>query len=276
METLGHCSMPLRTDSHLKKSYQEVDNVHTITEANTLLNWLVFCFIIYIFKKERHISDNSVDIKELSTIIGELQPKIDKLLKILAGTESSYSAWKKEGSKAVNVILDAATAHPALLLSEHGKRVTWQEPCQDLPSSSQRFDSLPCVLAQQDISSGKCHWEVEVGDTQSWDLGICRDTVKRKGKVTISPQNGFWAIRLYDGEYWALTSPETPLTLRERPLSVGIFLDYEAGEVSFCNMTDGSPIFTFPKNTFYGVLRPLFRLWSSGSGPLSIVHVEEK
>ncbi|EPQ01496.1 Butyrophilin subfamily 1 member A1 [Myotis brandtii] len=90
------------------------------------------------------------------------------------------------------------------------------------------------------------------------------------------PQNGFWAIRLYDGEYWALTSPETRLTLKERPLSVGIFLDYEAGEVSFCNMTDGSPIFTFPKNTFYGVLRPLFRLWSSGSGPLSIVHVEEK
>ncbi|EPQ07793.1 Butyrophilin subfamily 1 member A1 [Myotis brandtii] len=111
---------------------------------------------------------------------------------------------------------------------------------------------------------------------QSWDLGICRDTVKRKGRVTMSPQNGFWAIRLYDGEYWALTSPETPLTLRERPLNVGIFLDYEAGELSFCNMTDGSRIFTFPKNTFNGVLRPLFRLWSSGSGPLSIVDVEEK
>ncbi|XP_059558034.1 butyrophilin subfamily 1 member A1-like isoform X2 [Myotis daubentonii] len=267
METLGHCSMPLRIDSHLKKSYQEVDNVHTITEASTLLSWLVFCFIFYIVKKERHISDNSVDIKELSSIIGELQPKIDKLLKILAGTESSY---------AVNVILDAATAHPVLLLSEDGKRVTWQEPCQDLPNSSQRFDSLPCVLGQKDISSGKCHWEVEVGDMQSWDLGICRDNVKRKGKVTMSPQNGFWAIRLYDGEYWALTSPETRLTLRERPLSVGVFLDYEAGEVSFCNMTDGSHIFTFPKNTFYGVLRPLFRLWSSGSGPLSIVHVEEK
>ncbi|XP_070274941.1 butyrophilin subfamily 1 member A1-like isoform X3 [Myotis yumanensis] len=192
-----------------------------------------------------------------------------------AGTKS-YAVWMKEEPKAVNVILDAATAHPALLLSEHGKRVTWQEPCQDLPSSSQRFDSLPCVLGQQGISSGKCHWEVEVGDTQSWDLGICRDNVKRKGRVTMSPGNGFWAIRLYDGEYWALTSPETALPLKERPLRVGIFLDYEAGEVSFCNMTDGSYIFSFPKKTFNGVLRPLFRLWSSGSGPLSIVHVEEK
>ncbi|XP_023603130.1 butyrophilin subfamily 1 member A1-like [Myotis lucifugus] len=189
--------------------------------------------------------------------------------------DKDKSLEDKAEQEKVNVTLNAATAHPALLLSEDGKRVTWQEPCQNLPRSSQRFASLPCVLGQQGISSGKCHWEVEVGDTQSWDLGICRDNVKRKGRVTMSPQNGFWAIRLYDGEYWALTSPETHLTLTERPLSVGIVLDYEAGEVSFCNMTDGSYIFSFPKNTFNGVLRPLFRLWSSGAGRLSIVHVEE-
>ncbi|XP_016078621.1 PREDICTED: butyrophilin subfamily 1 member A1-like [Miniopterus natalensis] len=184
--------------------------------------------------------------------------------------------WKKEGFKAVNVTLNAASAHPTLLLSEDGKQVTRQQTCQDLPSFTQRFVSLPCALGQQDISSGRFYWEVEVGDKPSWDLGICRYNVKKKGRVTMSPQNGFWAIRLCDGEYWALTSPETLLTLRERPLRVGIFLDYEAGDVSFCNMTDGSHIFTFPQVTFNGVLRPLFGLWSSGSGPLTIVHVEEK
>ena len=176
---------------------------------------------------------------------------------------------------AVNVTLDAATAHPVLLLSEKGRRVTWQERCQDLPSSTQRFNSLPCVLGQLDISSGRWYWEVEVGEARSWDLGICRDNVTRKERVTMSPQNGFWAIRLYDGDYWALTSRVTPLTLQEKPLIVGIFLDYEAGDVSFYNMTDGSHIFTFPQNTFYGILRPLFRLWSSDSGSLTIVQVEE-
>uniref|UniRef100_A0A8C4M2N3 B30.2/SPRY domain-containing protein n=1 Tax=Equus asinus TaxID=9793 RepID=A0A8C4M2N3_EQUAS len=176
---------------------------------------------------------------------------------------------------AVNVTLDAATAHPVLLLSEKGRRVTWQERCQDLPSSTQRFNSLPCVLGQLDISSGRWYWEVEVGEARSWDLGICRDNVTRKERVTMSPQNGFWAIRLYDGDYWALTSRVTLLTLQEKPLIVGIFLDYEAGDVSFYNMTDGSHIFTFPQNTFYGILRPLFRLWSSDSGSLTIVQVEE-
>ena len=175
---------------------------------------------------------------------------------------------------AANVTLDEATAHPALLVSERGRRVTWQETCQDLPRSTQRFNSIPCVLGQLRINSGRACWEVEVGDMQSWDLGICRDNVTREGVFTMSPQNGFWAIRLYDGDYWALTSPETSLPLRERPLKVGIFLDYEAGDVSFYNMTDGSHIFTFPQSTFYGVLRPLFRLWSSDSGSLTICSAE--
>ncbi|XP_016079658.1 PREDICTED: butyrophilin subfamily 1 member A1-like [Miniopterus natalensis] len=145
-----------------------------------------------------------------------LQGKLEVLQKNIGRTRSLFYA--------VNVTLDADTAHPALLLSEGGKRVTWQETCQDPPSSTKRFDYLPCVLGRQDISSGKYYWEVEVGDSHSWDLGICRDNVKRKGRVTMSPQNGFWAIRLYDGEYWALTSPETRLTLRERPLHVGVLL----------------------------------------------------
>ena len=175
---------------------------------------------------------------------------------------------------AVNVTLDEATAHPSLLLTEEGRGVTFQETQQDLPSSTQRFVSVPCVLGQPQICAGRYYWEVEVGDLHSWDLGVCRDNVSRKGTFQMSPRNGFWAIRLYQEDYWALTISETHLTLREKPLSVGIFLDYEAGDVSFYNMTDESHIFTFSKQTFYGVLRPLFRLWSPGSGPLTIVQVE--
>ncbi|ELR55061.1 hypothetical protein M91_06427, partial [Bos mutus] len=178
--------------------------------------------------------------------------------------------WRKEEFKAVNMTLDAATAHPALLLSEEGRQVSWQERCQEIPSSSERFSSIPCVLGQLCIISGRYSWDIEVGDACSWDLGVCRDNVTRKGRVTMSPKNGFWAIRFYEGEYWALTSPETPLILREKPVIVRVFLDYESGDVSFYNMTDESHIFTFPQNPFYGVLKPLFRLWSSESGSLTI------
>ena len=130
------------------------------------------------------------------------------------------------------------------------------------------------MLGQLHVSSGRYFWEVEVQNAHSWDLGACRNNVARNEMVTMSPQNGFWAIRLYNGEYWGLTTPETSLTLKEKPLHVGVFLDYEARDVSFYNMTDGSHIYTFSKQTFYDVLRPLFRLWSSDSGSLTIVQVE--
>lgn len=181
-----------------------------------------------------------------------------------------YPDWRKEEFQTVNLTLDTTTAHPALFLSENGSQVTWHEKCQDVPSSPQRFYTLPCVLGQLNITSRRYYWRVDVKDVRSWDLGICRDTVTRKGKVTMSPNNGFWAIRLYNGEYWALTNPETHLTLREKPLSVGIFVDYEAGDVSFYNMTNGAYIFSFSSVTFGGVLRPLFRLWPSSSGSLTI------
>ena len=61
-----------------------------------------------------------------------------------------------------------------------------------------------------------------------WDLGVCRDNVRRKGRVPLPPQNGFWAIRFCEEEYCALIAPATPLTVKGKPLSVGVFLDYEA------------------------------------------------
>lgn len=249
-------------------------------------------FLLYkIWRKHKKKEELREKIGQLQDEIGELRDENDNLRKINGALQDEiarrkaqfkkawrdaplYPDWRKEEFKAANVTLDEATAHPALLVSERGRRVTWQETCQDLPSSTQRFNSIPCVLGQLRINSGRACWEVEVGDMQSWDLGICRDNVTREGVFTMSPKNGFWAIRLYDGDYWALTSPETSLPLRERPLKVGIFLDYEAGDVSFYNMTDGSHIFTFPQNTFCGVLRPLFRLWFSDSGSLTICSAE--
>ena len=49
----------------------------------------------------------------------------------------------------------------------------------------------------------------------------------RKGRISIKPEDGFWALRFYKQEYWALTSPETKLTVKAHPARVCIFLEYE-------------------------------------------------
>uniref|UniRef100_A0A8C8RIC7 Butyrophilin subfamily 1 member A1-like n=1 Tax=Pelusios castaneus TaxID=367368 RepID=A0A8C8RIC7_9SAUR len=181
-----------------------------------------------------------------------------------------------EMSSFLDVTLNPDTAHPELVLSEDRKHVRDGDNCQDLPDTPERFDTCPCVLGTERFAGGRRYWEVELGDKTEWVLGVCRESVSRKGKVTLTPGDGYWAVWLRDGEYEALTSPSVPLPVRVRPSRVGIFLDYEAGEVSFYNVTDGSHLFTFT-DTFSGTLLPYFypglNVGGTNAAPLIICSV---
>ncbi|KAM6176743.1 E3 ubiquitin-protein ligase TRIM38-like [Erethizon dorsatum] len=162
----------------------------------------------------------------------------------------------------VGVTLDPNTAHPHLFLSKDQRQVSRGCSQQNLEVSSRRFTAFPCVLGCEGFTSGRHCFEVDVGEGTAWDVGVCMENVERGLGMKQAPELGFWVIRLCteDG-YVALTSPPTALELRERPLVVGVVLDYEAGAVSFYNMTSGSHIFTFPKASFSDTLRPFFQVY---------------
>ncbi|NWS06654.1 TRI39 ligase, partial [Motacilla alba] len=162
----------------------------------------------------------------------------------------------------VDVILDPETAHPDLTVSEDRKSVRRgsKKLLLSLFDNPKRFGTTPVVLGSPGFFSGRHYWEVQVGDKPEWGLGLCREAAGRKGSVLFSPNNGYWVLRLQNGgTYEALTVPVSPLTLSVRPRRVGIFLDYEAGEISFYNVSDRSHIYTFT-DKFSGNLRPLFFL----------------
>uniref|UniRef100_A0A674IIW8 Tripartite motif containing 39 n=1 Tax=Terrapene triunguis TaxID=2587831 RepID=A0A674IIW8_9SAUR len=158
----------------------------------------------------------------------------------------------------VDVTLDPNTANAYLLLSQDRRSVRVGDKRQDVPSNPERFDTCTCILGRERFTAGRHYWEVEVGDKTCWTLGVCEERVSRQGIFTPSPATGFWTVWLRNGdEYAALTSPLTELMLRVRPRQIGILLDYEAGEVSFYNVTGSSHIYTF-SDTFSEPLRPYF------------------
>uniref|UniRef100_A0A286XIT4 Tripartite motif containing 38 n=1 Tax=Cavia porcellus TaxID=10141 RepID=A0A286XIT4_CAVPO len=162
----------------------------------------------------------------------------------------------------VGVTLDPNTAHPSLTLSNDRRQVFCAHSQRNLESSSSRFTAFPCVLGCESFRSGRYFFEVDVGEGTAWDVGVCMENVERGPNMKQAPELGFWAIRRgTQNGYVALTSPHTALKLRERPLVVGVALDYEAGAVSFYNMTSGSHIFTFPKASFSDTLRPYFHVY---------------
>ncbi|XP_030055746.1 E3 ubiquitin-protein ligase TRIM39-like isoform X2 [Microcaecilia unicolor] len=186
-----------------------------------------------------------------------------------------FDWWVECGRYTANVTLDPETAHPNLILSQDRKSVRSGNRRQNVLDTPQRFDIDPCVLGSEGFSSGRHYWEVEVGDNPFCQLGVCNDSVRRKGEIKLSPEEGLWTLGLwYEEGCWVRTSPVIELPLSERPRAVGILLDYEAGKVSFYDADSKSHVFTFTNtftNTFTGKLRPFF--WTNSEIPLRIRQV---
>uniref|UniRef100_A0A8C0IS26 Zinc finger protein RFP-like n=1 Tax=Chelonoidis abingdonii TaxID=106734 RepID=A0A8C0IS26_CHEAB len=165
---------------------------------------------------------------------------------------------------AANVTLDPDTAHPELILSEDRKRVRRGDTRQRLPNNPERFDSWACVLGCEGFTSGRHCWEVEVGDAGGWAVGVARESVRRKGGISRSPEGGIWAVERLD-QFQALTSPVTPLPLSRVPSRIRVCLDCDRGQVTFIDAGDEAPIFTFPPGSVPGGrIRPWFWVrWGS-------------
>ncbi|XP_048059719.1 E3 ubiquitin-protein ligase TRIM39-like [Megalobrama amblycephala] len=159
----------------------------------------------------------------------------------------------------VDVTLDPDTAHPKLILSDDGKQVRCGDTRQKLPDKPERFDYCVDVLGKEGFSSRRFYFEVQVKGKTDWDLGVARESINRKGKITASPSNGCWTVQLRNGnEYKAGAGPPVSLCLRVKPQRVGVFVDYEEGLVSFYDVESSSYIYSFTGQSFTGKLYPLF------------------
>ncbi|XP_027689398.2 zinc finger protein RFP [Chelonia mydas] len=160
-----------------------------------------------------------------------------------------------------DVYFDPATAHPRFVVSERQKSVRWGDTRQDLPYSPKRFDPSRCVLGCEGFTSGRHCWMVEVGDGGNWAVGVARESVRRKGEISLDPEGGIWAIGLCRGQYRVLTSPVTLLTLSRSPTRVVVYLEYEEGLVKFIDFDKEAMIFSFLPASFTGEkIFPFFRV----------------
>ncbi|XP_031427018.2 zinc-binding protein A33-like [Clupea harengus] len=177
---------------------------------------------------------------------------------------------------AVEVTLDPDTAHNLLILSADGKQVRHGTLSQKRSDNPKRFDPIACVLGKQGFTSGRFYYEVEVSGKTEWDLGVARESINRKGDITASPENGDWSIWLRNGdEYKALDTPRVLLSLKEKPERVGVFVDYEAGLVSFYDADRWNLMYSFRgvsfKENIFPFICPSTRDGGKNSPPLMII-----
>ncbi|KAJ8367456.1 hypothetical protein AAFF_G00317530 [Aldrovandia affinis] len=180
-----------------------------------------------------------------------------------------YRVWEKMLGTVqyTPVTLDPNTAHPRLSLSEDLTSVRPRDERQQVPDNPERFDQWVCVLGSEGFSSGRHCWDVEVGDVRYWILGVAKESIRRRGGFSLIPAAGVWSIYQINGEYAALTSPTTALTVKRKLQRIRVQLDWDRGELSFSDPSDNTPLYTF-KHSFTERLFPLF--WVGSGSPLQI------
>uniref|UniRef100_A0A9J7XUK4 Zinc-binding protein A33-like n=1 Tax=Cyprinus carpio carpio TaxID=630221 RepID=A0A9J7XUK4_CYPCA len=151
------------------------------------------------------------------------------------------------------VTLDPDTASSKLQVSEECTSVRYIEVQMHNFDNPERL--YVGVLASQGFSSGVHCWDVDVGESDHWMLGVVGETVNRKRLYKMDPKSRFWCLRFIDGEYKKGYKPVRYIDDSEWPSIIRLQLDFDKGELKFtepfrnrslCTYTGGFPEKVFP------------------------------
>ncbi|KAM7389566.1 hypothetical protein PAMP_023533 [Pampus punctatissimus] len=191
-----------------------------------------------------------------------------------------YISWRKM-FKSLHpgpspLTFDVDTAHPSILVSSDKTVAVECDSMMSREDHNKRFLQCVNILAAQSFQSGQHYWEVEVGPKPKWDVGVASESVDRRARIKLSPESGYWTLRLRNGnEYSAGTQPWTRLRLSSSPKKIGVFLDCEERRVSFFNADDMSLLYSFtngPRGKVFPFFSPCISDSSQRSQPMQLLH----
>ncbi|XP_067117687.1 butyrophilin subfamily 1 member A1-like isoform X2 [Osmerus mordax] len=181
---------------------------------------------------------------------------------------------KKHG---VDITLDRSTVLPHLKVSKDGKMV--RDSTDVLCSEEEWFSQRTFILGEPGFSSGCAYWEVWFGANEtdlkeSWWVGLASETVKQQGHdVPFTPSAGFWFLSSEKGKGIKVHAETSTICfVTQRPEILGVYLDYDKGEVSFYDVKDQKLIATLATK-FTEKVFPLFNPGKDDVAPLRIIAI---
>ncbi|XP_073423495.1 E3 ubiquitin/ISG15 ligase TRIM25-like [Dendrobates tinctorius] len=143
-----------------------------------------------------------------------------------------------------DILLDVNTAANSILISDELSIATWTWKTQNRPKTAKRFQDYPQVMSGRGFTSGRHYWDVEIKGSELWMVGMCYPSMgRRECQSHIGYNNKSWGLygrrQLYDYNYSVIHDCKViPLPHRISSGQFRIYLDYEAGKLSFYELCD--------------------------------------
>ncbi|XP_067312531.1 E3 ubiquitin-protein ligase TRIM35-like [Pseudorasbora parva] len=202
--------------SALSHTIRDMEEMMKANDVSFLKNFTVSMERVQIPQPDPQMSSGA--LIDVSRYLGNLRSRV----------------WKKmlETVQHTPLILDPNTAN-RLTLSSDLTSVSFSDGDKTLADNPERFDYHPCVLGSEGFNSGRHCWDVEVGDSTFWTLGITKASNQRKGTAFFG--SDMWCVSHKYNRYYSqsLDQPLAVFPVIVKLQRVRVQLDYDRGKVSF-------------------------------------------
>ncbi|XP_075062166.1 E3 ubiquitin/ISG15 ligase TRIM25-like [Mixophyes fleayi] len=139
-----------------------------------------------------------------------------------------------------DILLDINTASNVILISRDRKTASFSRRCLNRPDTPQRFEHQPQVLSIGSFSSDLYYWEVDVSKSGFYRVGMCYPSIARAGyQLVIGDNNKSWCMWRYNNQCGVIHDRKVIQLPDNIPCDrVRIYLNYEAGQLSFYSLCD--------------------------------------
>ncbi|XP_075968519.1 butyrophilin subfamily 2 member A2-like isoform X1 [Anarhichas minor] len=272
------CSVGI-SDEQPKEARVRMENSPQTESGSSAAGWVLFALlltamlvllgVLYFKRRGEKAKSNNDQIKSNNEPAEEnltLLPKESDVIQLSAANKCY-----------VNVTLEK-TENQYILI--RGSRL--RDAQCDFPDG-QKVTCITAIKGTPGFSSGQHYWEVSLETAyptvdlkKSWWVGVTSATVISE-KLDVSPttSNGFWFLSSNPdktGSFQFSTEPNVLLPVYSRPQTVGVFLNYDSGELSFYDVEEKRLIGSLTA-TFTGVIFPFF---NPGKGDKSVMEILQR
>ncbi|XP_035993904.1 E3 ubiquitin-protein ligase TRIM38 [Fundulus heteroclitus] len=205
----------------------------------------------------RQLQEKDAALKKLQSDFELQRQEKDKLQENYDGLVTRLTDVEDRTIYNTKITWDPLTAHPRIALSADNTEVSTTEDVLQVQDNPGRFSVVLGVLGSSGFSRGRHYWEVSVAEKRCYHIGMASESAKRKGSIAFKPSQGFWTIILNkQGQLKAIDMNPVLLQVERLPITLGILLDYNRGQISFYDSGARSHLYSFSGQKFTDKIYP--------------------